>query len=76
MPLYILLNNMDVTLAEVRKLRDTESVGMHDAQKRLKRENLLTGLAVLEMELGHPSTLTGPEQVLHDLILIVRESLS
>lgn len=66
-----ILDNMEVTAAEVRATRDSFSVGIIEAQKKLKRAKLQGGLDVLKYELQDVDEKT--QRVLHDLIEIVRE---
>lgn len=67
---WYLLRDMEVSADEVRTLRDRESIGIFEAQRRIKQANLLSGLDVLSAELIMGND---PGPVLHDLIEIVRE---
>lgn len=65
-----LLTDMTIKADEVRALRDREGIGIFEAQRRIKQANLQSGLDVLHLELSNG---TEANQVLHDLIEIVRE---
>lgn len=69
---WYVLNDMDLNVRAdlVRAMRETEGIGMFEAQRKIRKQNLLYGLDVLRAEMiqGHD-----PAPVLHDLIEIVRE---
>lgn len=66
-----LLQNMDMTADEVRAYRDRMECSIFEAQRNIKKQNLLNGLDVLKLELQDVDEKT--QRVLHDLIEIVRE---
>lgn len=67
---YLLKSMGPPTADAVRQRRNTDECGMFEAKKRIKREQLLSGLEVL-----HTCLVDGEDadKVLHDLIEIVRE---